>query len=148
MGERLEKIAVVESKDDIATRLFLAIEYAKKPVLNPRRVLPQLYCDRVRKPGLPTVSTFRPQLLMPLHLMRKPAADLALTLQLQKDPDNPEVWYYYASTVLTIGMAYMNARMFDSVESPWLREAAMDGANEEESGFEDLGFTLNSDLNG
>jgi len=113
--ERLQKVAANKSDDDIAAKLEMAIEHARKPILNSRRVLPQLYFSR-------SEERFHPQLLMPLHLMAEPAADLALTLQMRADPDNPGTWYYEASTVLTIDMAYTNARLFDSVESPWLRD--------------------------
>ena len=30
-------------------------------------------------------------------------------------------YYYFASTVLSLGQAYLNARLVHSVESPWLR---------------------------
>jgi len=102
----------------IAAKFEMAMKHATKEILNPRRVIPQLYFDKKKQ-------VFRPNLLLPLHLMAQPAADLALTLQLENDPadpDNPDKRRYLARTVLTIDMAYNNARIFDSVESPWLRD--------------------------
>jgi len=110
--------AVAGDLDDgmIGALLTRAIEYARTPTLNPRRMLPQLYYDQKKK-------RFRQQLLMPLHLMLGKHADLALTLRIEEVRGK---WTYYASTVLTIDMAYKNARIFHTVENPWLRRIAID----------------------
>lgn len=111
--------AVAGDLDDgkIGALLTRAIEYARTPTLNPRRMLPQLYYDQKK-------CRFRQQLLMPLHLMQGKHADLALTLRIEENVRGK--WTYYASTVLTIDMAYNNARIFHTVENPWLRRIAID----------------------
>ena len=80
------------------------------------RMLPQLY----PRGGIGKGPWFR-QLLMPLHLRGGQAADVALTIDIRENPDRPGDYYYYASTVLTLGQAFMNARLVHSVASPWLR---------------------------
>ena len=118
--KRIQAVAPDKPSAELAAFLSTAFNHAKKPTLNPRRVLPQLYYDSKQ-------CRFRQQLLMPLHLMRKKNADLALTIMLKEKDD--ETLEYYATTVLTIGMAYNNARIFHSVENPWLRTIALDHDN-------------------
>ena len=113
---RIKAVAGDLNDGMIGTLLTQAIEFARTPTLNPRRMLPQLYYDAKK-------SRFRQQLLMPLHLMQGKHADLALTLRIEKVRGK---WTYYASTVLTIDMAYKNARIFHTVENPWLRRIAID----------------------
>jgi hypothetical protein len=58
---------------------------------------------------------------MPIHLLGGPAADIALAIDIRHDPDSDGDYYYFVSTVLSLGNAYLNARLVHSVESPWLR---------------------------
>jgi len=114
--------AAKPSDEDIATKLTAALECAKRfAKLNPRRVLPQLFLPG----GIKSDNGFVRQLLLPLHLCANPVADAALTIKLERDPDNVGEdgelgWMYTASTVLTLAMAFNNARLVNSVESPWL----------------------------
>ena len=118
--KRIQAVAPDKPSAELAAFLSTAFNLAKKRTLNPRRVLPQLYYDSER-------CRFRQQLLMPLHLMQEKAADLALTIMHVCNDDG--TLRYYATTVLTIGMAYNNARIFHSVENPWLRTIALDHDN-------------------
>lgn len=105
------------SELEIAAKLIAGLECAKRfAQLNPRRVLPQLFLPG----GFAGGRGFVRQLLVPLHLRSLPAADSALTVQLDRDPDTGG-WMYTAATVLPLRWAFMNARLVNSVESPWLQ---------------------------
>ena len=106
----------VPSNEVIEACLSRGIDWARNPRLNSMRMLPQLY----PRGGIGKGPWFR-QLLMPLHLRGCQAADVALTIDIRENPDRPGDYYYYASTVLTLGQAFLNARLIHSVESPWLR---------------------------
>ena len=114
--------AATPSDEDIAAKLTAALGHATRfAKLNPRRVLPQLFLPG----GIKSDNGFVRQLLLPLHLCANPVADAALTIKLERDPDNVGEdgelgWMYTASTVLTLAMAFNNARLVNSVESPWL----------------------------
>jgi hypothetical protein len=108
----------VPSDGDIARAFSQALCLARNPRLNQLRMLPQLY----RPGGLGRVGNgWVRQLLMPIHLRGGPAADIALAIDIRHDPDSDGDYYYFASTVLSLGHAYLNARLVHSVESPWLR---------------------------
>merc|ERR1711939_1269016 len=82
------------------------------------RVLPQLFLPG----GINSSNQFVRQLLLPLHLNQRRAADAALTIELKPDRDTGG-WMYTAATVLTLDMAFNNARLVTTIETPWLREA-------------------------
>ena len=108
----------VPSDGDIARAYSQALCLARNPRLNQLRMLPQLY----RPGGLGRGGNgWVRQLLMPIHLRGGPAADIALAIDIRHDPDSDGDYYYFASTVLSLGQAYLNARLVHSVESPWLR---------------------------
>jgi len=108
----------VPSDGDIARAFSQALCLARNPRLNQLRMLPQLY----RPGGLGRGGNgWIRQLLMPIHLRGGPAADIALAIDIRRDPDSNGHYYYFASTVLSLGHAYLNARLVQSVESPWLR---------------------------
>merc|ERR1711965_1245855 len=104
----------------IANKLSRAFDHAK--ILahdNPKCVLPQLFL-----PGNNIENGFQPQLLLPLHLRKKPVADAALALEIKKADNSESGWYYYASTILTLDMALNNARLVMSLDVyTWLHEA-------------------------
>ena len=56
--------------------------------------------------------------LLPLALENPSVVDLALVINKIKDSNN----HYQAQTILTMGMAYNNARLLRRPETPWLRE--------------------------
>ena len=56
--------------------------------------------------------------LLPLALENPSVVDLALVINKIKDSCN----HYQAQTILTMGMAYNNARLLRRPETPWLRE--------------------------
>ena len=108
----------VPSDGEIARAFSQALCLARNPRLNQLRLLPQLY----RPGGLGRGGNgWVRQLLMPIHLRGGPAADIALAIDIRRDPDSDGHYYYFASTVLSLGQAYLNARLVHSVESPWLR---------------------------
>jgi hypothetical protein len=107
-------------------RLLATVEGAIKLALRkasrqPRVVIPGLYLPK----GLGGEKSFCFQLLLPLYLDKKSddAPNCALPLLWHREQD--QKWSYSAPTILTIDMAYRNARMLNSVESAWAR-AAMD----------------------
>ena len=114
--------------DSVLANMFTSAVIKAKimAVLSPQDVVPQLF----RPGGLGSGSTWRKQLLVPLHLRGEEFADCVLTLELCKnarpragvDPTLKEnCSYYRASTVLTIDMARGNARLVRSVGTSWLR---------------------------
>ena len=105
---------------DIELRLEKGIELARKMRSSPLSMLPQLYPPRGRLGGRGWLR----QLLMPINLRGGQGADVALALDVREDPDakSEDKYYYYASTVLTLEQAFMNARLVHSVASPWLRD--------------------------
>ncbi|KAH8065066.1 hypothetical protein JL722_1964 [Aureococcus anophagefferens] len=117
--KRIKAVAPDKPSAELAAFLSTAIDLAKKPTLNQRRVLPQLL--RFKAVSLPAAAAHA----SPSHAKKN--ADLALTIMLKEKDD--ETLEYYATTVLTIGMAYNNARIFHSVENPWLRTIALDHDN-------------------
>ena len=96
-----------------------AIELArKKASRQPRVVIPALYLPG----GLKKNNNWCFQLLLPIYLSKgDDAPNCALSLVLHQAPDRR--WSYTASTILTIDMAYRNARMLNSVESAWAQAA-------------------------
>lgn len=92
----------------------------RKASRQPRVVIPGLYLPG----GLKGTRGFCFQLLLPLYLDKlDDAPNCALPLEWHREQDRS--WSYSAPTILTIDMAYNNARMLNSVESAWAR-AAMD----------------------
>jgi hypothetical protein len=116
---------------DHGSRLLQAVEGAiklafRKASRQPRVVIPGLYLPG----GLGENRNFCVQLLLPLYLDKSddaPAPNCALPLEwhCERDERGRISWSYSAPTILTIEMAYNNARMLNSVESAWAR-AAMD----------------------
>lgn len=103
--------------------LTAALKNAKTEAMkNPRLVLPQLFKPK----GITSTHPFVHQLLMPLHLNSRRTADCALTVQLRPDPDVEGGWMYISATVLPLAWAYQNARIINSVESPWLQRIIED----------------------
>lgn len=79
------------------------IEMARRQAsICPGIVVPQLYQNRV-------------QFLLPISLDDPERPDLALTLE-------PAAGYYTGSTMLTLQMAYMNARLAGRSLAPWIYE--------------------------
>ena len=78
--------------------------------------------------GLRNGRGWQRQLLVPLHLRAHRSADCALAVELCRNPDAEEGMcpvMYVASTLLDLNMAYNNARLVNSVESPWLQSGAL-----------------------
>ena len=97
-----------------------AIDMAfRKASQQPARVIPGLYLPK----GLSENKSFRVQLLLPIHLHKCPddAPNCALTLEWHAKLNGG--WSYSAATILTIHMAYRNARLLNSVESAWAKAA-------------------------
>lgn len=95
--------------DEVQRRLMLdgAIrEAAKRIQMNWRLAVPQFYWPRGRHDG-------RIQLLIPLRLSAAKPADLALVVDRQGQR-------YVGYTILTLSMAYRNARLVAWPESDWL----------------------------
>jgi len=112
--------AATPSDEDIAAKLTAALGHATRFVkLNPRRVLPQLFLPGGIHSKKKEKNGFVRQLLLPLHLCANPVADAALTIELKPDPDTNS-WMYKAATVLTIDMAFQNARLVDTIDIHWL----------------------------
>jgi hypothetical protein len=90
--------------DNFQLRIALegAIDHAVKRIQrNYKTAIPQYYQGRL-------------QLLLPLCMTNKTKADLALVAYRQGD-------VYLASTVLTLDMAYNNARLLTRPDSEWLQ---------------------------
>ena len=88
--------------------LETAVELARRKAnLCPGIIQPQYYRQRV-------------QLLLPISLTDPDRHDLALILQ-------AEDGYYMGSTMLTIQMAYLNARVIGRPSAAWLYEAMEEG---------------------
>ena len=101
---------------EIAMTLKAAIPNAVQDARDNRRcVLPQLFLPG----GIKSNKGFVRQLLLPLHLCENSVADAALTIELKPDPDTNS-WMYKAATVLTIDMAFQNARLVDTIDIHWL----------------------------
>jgi len=100
----------------IAMMLNAAIPCALQDAKDNRRcVLPQLFLPG----GIKSKNGFVRQLLLPLYLCNDSVADAALTIELKPDPDTGG-WMYTAATVLTIDMAFQNARLVDTIDIHWL----------------------------
>lgn len=96
--------------DELQLRIMLtgaAQEAAKRAQMNWRIAVPQFYWPGGRDDG-------RIQLLLPLRFHSNHAADLALVVE--RDGQQRYVGY----TVLTVAMAYKNARLLSRPESDWL----------------------------
>lgn len=96
--------------DAVSRRIMLdgAIrEAAKRIQMNWRLAVPQYYWPANRSEG-------RIQLLLPLRLRETRPADLALVI------DRREPNLYVGYTILTLSMAYKNARLISRPESDWL----------------------------
>ncbi len=96
--------------DEVGRRIMLdgAIREAGKRIqMNWRLAVPQYYWPAGRPEG-------RIQLLLPLRLRDSRPADLALVID-RRDPD-----LYVGYTILTLSMAYKNARLISRPESDWL----------------------------
>jgi hypothetical protein len=120
----------IDTKDNmILTNLLTgAIETAKKRVKeNFRTVVPQYYRDR--NAGKGTI-----QLLLPLHLGESDLPDLVMpitkVLVPGREGSTPSDYEYHISTILTLAMAYNNARLICRIESEWLRQAAEEDAGD------------------
>lgn len=96
-----------EMQFQLADALCVAKKYGKRSQMC---ILPQMYYNK-------STGEWTQQLLMPLHIKKEEFADGALVLEL----DGPEGERFYSGkTVLTIAMAYQNARLVNKVESTWL----------------------------
>lgn len=105
-----ERAFEVLPDDELQRRIMLqgAAEEAKKRAqMNWRVAVPQFYWPGGREDG-------RIQLLLPLRLRSNHAADLALAVEREGERR------YVGYTVLTVGMAYKNARLLSRPESDWL----------------------------
>lgn len=67
----------------------------------------------------PTKKKF--SFLLPLSLKNPSDVDVALVVDKDKDSDSQ----YLGQTILTLGMAYNNARLLRRPETPWLRDFAI-----------------------
>jgi len=104
---------------EILNKLRRALGHAKIMAHNsPQCVLPQLFL-----PGNDINNGFVPQLLMPLHLNTRRAADAALAVEIKKDKSECG-WFYRASTMLTLEMTLNNARYVRPFFTPWPRGSA------------------------
>lgn len=83
---------------------------------NSRTVVPQFFNGRI-------------QLLLPLSFTADRTVSLVIPVEKsevplrageERDPRNPAHWQYLGATVLTVEMAYNNARLLNSLESEWL----------------------------
>ncbi|CAF1310272.1 unnamed protein product [Adineta ricciae] len=94
---------------DAQTRLEGALKLARNRVLtNYRTAVPQSYKGEL-------------QLLLPLCLKKASKPDFVLTLTRQDSkPPIPGVFTYTARTILTLSMAYQNARLVARPEKDWL----------------------------
>lgn len=87
--------------------------------------------ERVRRNYKAAVPMWYPaedrvQLLLPLSLTNRDTADLALVVSKHGE-------YYRGSTVLTMGMAYNNARLLTRPDSDWLRPTSTDAQESAEA---------------
>ncbi|KAJ1430850.1 hypothetical protein B484DRAFT_430449, partial [Ochromonadaceae sp. CCMP2298] len=99
----------------------------KRVKQNSRTVVPQCFNGKM-------------QLLLPLNMLESAEVQLVVPVERKKvplphpfeeedrDPMNPEHWFYQAGTVLDPAMAYNNARLLNALESDWLTSRAVQPA--------------------
>jgi hypothetical protein len=89
-----------------------AVKLAKKRVeRNYKTAVPQYFTDKNAREG-------KLQLLLPLCLTEPSIADVALAIDIVTPEDGKR--YYSAETVLTLDMAYNNARLLCKPDTEWL----------------------------
>ena len=96
--------------------------------MNWKTAVPQYYF------GAGARGAGRIQLLLPLCLMEPDRTDLALVV----DKDKSEL-KYRAYTVLTLSMAYKNARLISRQDSEWLGSAAVGPSVPPTASLEEIG---------
>jgi cold shock CspA family protein len=84
------------------------VQTEKRVYRNYKTAIPQFFRDRGKKGVM--------QLLLPICLEHPSRADLALTVA-----KNPDGTAYLSSTVLTLDMAYCNARLLARPDTEWLK---------------------------
>ncbi len=92
---------IKENDEALVAQFNVAVELAKKRVM------------RNYKTAIPTFSRGELSLLLPVCMVKKDGADLALLVQRKKN-------YYMAWTVLPLDIAYMNARLIARPDTEWL----------------------------
>lgn len=115
---RLEAVYTGIDESRLRDMVSMAKRYA---LANMRSLVPQYF----RREGLGHGVI---QLLMPLR--RPDTGDVIAVIPLEKRPrvagtrpdhTNPNSWFYVGNTVLTLEMAYNNARLLSRIESDWLK---------------------------
>ena len=92
---------IKENEEALVSQFNVAVELAKKRVM------------RNYKTAIPTFSRGELSLLLPLCMVKKDGADLALLVQRKNN-------YYMAWTILPLDIAYMNARLIARPDTEWL----------------------------
>jgi len=92
---------IKENEEALVTQFNNAVELAKKRVM------------RNYKTAIPTFSRGELSLLLPVCMVKKDGADLALLVQRKNN-------YYMAWTILPLDIAYMNARLIARPDTEWL----------------------------
>jgi cold shock CspA family protein len=92
---------IKENEEALVSQFNVAVELAKKRVM------------RNYKTAIPTFSRGELSLLLPVCMVKKDGADLALLVQRRNN-------YYMAWTILPLDIAYMNARLIARPDTEWL----------------------------
>jgi hypothetical protein len=117
LDENVDRYPLALQKNAHLRRLLLdgaLREAGKRAQMNWKTAVPQYYF------GAGGRGAGRIQLLLPLCMMQPDRADLALVVDRVEDGRK-----YRANTVLTLSMAYKNARLISRQDSDWLGSAAV-----------------------
>lgn len=114
LEDRLERFLSIPNlpeflrdREQLRSKFDTAVELAKRRV------------RRNYKTAIPTFNRGKINLLLPLCIVKKDTADLALLVERRTDYDGKSD-FYVGWTVLTLDMAYNNARLLARPDTEWL----------------------------